>query len=108
MYARVTELSGVAPRETDAHLRHFEEEILPRAEQIPGMCGGLVLVGNDADQALVITLWEDEPSLVDSREQAGVLRDLAFQRMNLTRPAVVREYGVGVARLNQSVLPVHA
>jgi hypothetical protein len=103
MYARVTELAGISPADKADHLQHFEDDILPRAEEIPGMCGGMVLTGEDG-HAIVITLWQDEPSLLDSREQASVLRDLAFQRMNLTRPAVIREYEVGVAHLNQTVL----
>ena len=103
MYARVTELTGISPHDKDGHLQHFKDDILPRAEEIPGMCGGMVLTGEEG-RAIVITLWEDEGSLLNSGEQAAVLRDLAFQRMNLTRPAIVREYEVGVAHLNQTVL----
>ena len=42
MFARVTELRGVD--EADRHLQHFEDDILPQAEKVPGMSGGLVLV----------------------------------------------------------------
>jgi hypothetical protein len=38
----------------------------------------------------------------------SALRELAFQRLNLTSPAVVREYEVGVARLQRAVEPVRA
>ena len=105
MYARVTELQGLAGAEVDRDLRHFEEEILPRAESIPGMCGGLVLVDRAAGKAMAITLYADQETFHDSREQAHTLRDLAFQRMNLTRAATVHEYEVGVARLLEPVVP---
>ncbi len=101
MYARVTELRGLTDSGKD--LRHFEDEILPKVEQIPGMSGGMVLVDPADGRAMVITLWEDDDTLADSREQASALRELAFQRMNLCAPAVVREYEVGVARLDRMV-----
>lgn len=107
MYARVIELSGVSPEEIDKDLRFFEEEILPQAEAIPGMSGGLVLVDRAEGRAQVITLYADEETLVQGREQARMLQGLAFQRMNFRSQPVVREYEVGVARLAAPVLPVH-
>ena len=104
MYARVTELHGIGG-DADRHMQHFEDDILPKAEAIPGMSGGLVLVDRDANRGMVITLWEDEGTLADSREELASLRELAFQRMNLTSPPVVREYEVGVARLERMVEP---
>jgi len=105
MYARVTELHGVGG-DADRHMQHFEDDILPRAESVPGMSGGLVLVDRASGRGMVITLWDDEETLADSREEMASLRELAFQRMNLRSPAVVREYEVGVARLERAVEPV--
>ena len=106
MYARVTELVGLSGADADRHVQHFEDEILPKAEGTPGMNGGLVLMDRDTGRALVITLWEDEDTLTDSREEMSALRELAFQRLNLTTPAIVREYEVGVARLERAVDPI--
>lgn len=103
MFARVTELRGID--QADRHLQHFEDDILPQAEKVPGMSGGLVLVDRAAGRGVVITLWEDEQTLADSREEMASLRELAFQRMNLTSPPTVNEYEVGVARLERAVEP---
>ena len=105
MYARVTELFGIGG-DADAHMRHFEDDILPKAEAVPGMSGGLVLIDRDTGHGMVITLWEDEETLTDSREELAHLRELAFQRMNLTKAPVIKEYEVGVARLERVVEPV--
>lgn len=102
MYARVTELRGIGG-DADRHMKHFEDDILPQAEAVPGMSGGLVLVDRAAGKGMVITLWEDEETLADSREEMASLRELAFQRMNLSSPAHVCEYEVGVARLERTV-----
>jgi hypothetical protein len=103
MFARVTELHGAYEPEIDKDLRYFEDEILPRAEQIPGMSGGLVLVDRENGRALAVTLWADQDTLLQSREQASTLRELAFQQMNLTSAPVVREYEVAIARLTRPV-----
>lgn len=103
MFARVTELRGAYEPEIDRDLRYFENEILPRAEQIPGMSGGLVLVDRDNGRALAVTLWADQATLEQSRAEADTLRELAFQQMNLMSAPVVREYEVAVARLARPV-----
>ena len=105
MFARVTELASAYRPELEKDLRYFEDEILPKAEEIPGMSGGLVLLDRAGGRALAVTLWADDEALEQSREEADTLRELAFQRMNLASAPVVREYEVAVARLTRPVRP---
>jgi hypothetical protein len=104
MYARVTEWDGVTPAEIDRDLAYAREEVLPRAEDIPGMSGMLVLVDRETGRSMSITLYADKQSLEGSREPAQTLRELMEQRMDLRRPPVVRELEVGIATLNASAL----
>ncbi len=105
MFARVTELIGTAPESAAQDLHHFESEVLPDVEEIPGMCGGLVLHDAAGGRALAIMLYADAESMTNSREQAAALRELVFQRMNLTSAPHVREYEVALARLSEPVGP---
>jgi hypothetical protein len=108
MFARVTELASAYEPELDQDLRYFENEILPKAEEIPGMSGGLVLLDRAGGRALAVTLWADRAALEESREEADTLRELAFQRMNLASAPVVREYEVAIASLLRPVHPVRS
>lgn len=105
MFARVTELVGASGEPGEDDLRFFEAEILPEVEEIPGMSGGLLLVDRGSSRAMAVILYADEQALLDSREQAHTLRELAFQRMNLTSAPQVREYDVAIARLREPVGP---
>lgn len=102
---RVTEWDGVTPAEIDRELAYAREEVLPRAEEIPGMTGMLVLVDRATGQSLSITLYDDQQALEDSREAARTLRELIEQRMDLRRPPVVREFEVGIASLREPAAP---
>jgi hypothetical protein len=104
MYARVTEWDGVTPAEIDRDLAYARDEMIGKVEDIPGMSGILVLVDRGTGHSTSITLYDDEQSLVDSREPARILRGLMEQRMNLRRPPVVRELDVGIAMLNSSAV----
>ncbi|HEV7207911.1 MAG TPA: hypothetical protein VGN54_04140 [Mycobacteriales bacterium] len=104
MYARVIEWDGVTPAEIDRDLAYARDEIIPKAEDIPGMSGMLVLVDRVTGRSTSITLYADEKSLDDSRDPARTLRELMEQRMDLRRPPQVRELEVGLATLNASVL----
>ena len=104
MYARVTEWDGVTTAEIDRDLDYARDEIIPKAEEIPGMHGMLVLVDRSSGRSMSITLYGDEAALDESRDAAQVLRQLVEQRMDLRRPPVVRELEVGIATLNASVV----
>lgn len=105
MYARVTMFEGESARNIERDLSYFENELLPKAKEIPGMAGGLVLVERGTGQVMTVTLWEDEQTLEESRETHATLYSVAYQTMNLSAPPKMREYEVGVAALEH---PVHA
>src|SRR5512135_1335747 len=103
MYARVTWCDGESSHEIDRDLHYFEEELLGKAKEVPGMAGGLVLVDRERGRTIAITFWEDEHALADSREVDATIRDVLHQRLNLSCPAKVWEYEVGVAALEHPV-----
>src|SRR4051812_45498934 len=105
MFARVTELIGTAPETATQDLQHFESEVFPDIEEIPGMSGGLILHDPGSGRALAIMLYADADAMANSREQAATLRELVFQRMNLAAAPQVREYEVALARLSAPVGP---
>ena len=104
MYARVTEWDGVTTAEIDRDLSYVREEVIPKAEDIPGMCGMLVLVDRENGRSTSISLYEDAQALEESRYAAGVLREMVEQRMDLRHPPRVSELEVGIATLNASAL----
>jgi len=108
MYARVTEWDGVTTAEIDRDLSYVREEVIPKAEDIPGMCGMLVLVDRENGHSTSISLYEDAQALEESRYAAGVLREMVEQRMNLRHPPRVSELEVGIATLNSSALGLPA
>lgn len=101
MYARVTELVGCATGLDEGDLSYFEADILPSVEALPGMSGGMILVDRDGGRALAIVLYADDETLADSRATADLLRETAFQRMNLCGAPKVHEYEVALAMVRE-------
>jgi hypothetical protein len=108
MYARITEWDGVTAAEIDRDLAYARNEVVPQVEDIPGMCGMLVLVDRDNGRSTSITLYEDAAALEDSRESARTLREMVEQRLDLRHRATVRELEVGIATLTASSLGLPA
>jgi hypothetical protein len=104
MYARITEWDGVTAAEIDRDLAYTRTEVVPQVEEIPGMCGMLVLVDREQGRSTSITLYDDQAALEDSRETAAMLREMVEQRMDLRCPPSVREVEVGIATLTASSL----
>lgn len=104
MYARVTEWDGVTAAEIDRDLAYAREQIVPQVEEIPGMCGILVLVDREKGTSTSITLYQDSAALEESRDTARTLREMVEQRMDLRRPPAVKEVEVGIATLSSSSL----
>lgn len=108
MYARVTEWDGVTAAEIDRDLDYARTEVVPKVEEIPGMCGMLVLVDRENGRSTSITLYEDQRALDGSRDIAAMLRQMVEQRMDLRRPPTVNELEVGIATLNATALGLPA
>lgn len=108
MYARVTWCDGESAHDIDRDLHYFEEELLAKDKEVPGMAGGFVLVDRERGRTIAITFWEDEQALADSRELDATIRDVLHQRLNLSCPAKVWEYEVGVAALEHPVKAIYS
>jgi quinol monooxygenase YgiN len=110
MYARVTEWDGVTPEEIDRELAYARAKVVPQVEDIPGMCGMVVLVDREHGRSTSITLYQDKAALEASRDTARTLREMVEQRMDLRQPPVVKEVEVGLAALNATTfgLPLPA
>ena len=108
MYARITEWDGVTTAEIDRDLAYARTEIVPKAQDIPGMCGMLVLVDRENGRSTSITLYDDQQAIEDSRDVARTLREMVEQRMDLRRPQSVKELEVGIATLSSSSLGLPA
>lgn len=104
MYARITEWDGVTAAEIDRDLSYARTDVVPLVEEIPGMCGMLVLVDRENGRSTSITLYHDQQALEDSRDVATTLRQMVEQRMDLRRPPTVKELEVGIATLSTSSL----
>ncbi len=71
--ARVSRLEG-DPTKIDEAMRRSQEEVLPRARQLPGFKGAYSLFDRQSGRSLIITLWESEDAMRSSEEQADRLR----------------------------------
>ncbi len=93
--ARVSSLEG-PPERIDEGRRRAEEDILPRARQIPGWVGVLSLGDRSTGRAKLVTLWESVDALHASEERADRLRKESAEVAGETITGVER-YEVAVA-----------
>ena len=80
MHARVTRMSTDASRR-DENIKLFNDQILPRFEQIPGYREFLMLIDDATGDAIGITIWESEEALRASEDAANAIRSDAAQKM---------------------------
>jgi hypothetical protein len=93
--ARVSKLEGPADR-VDESIRRSQDEILPRARQMPGWTGVITLVDRSSGKTKLITLWESEDAMRSSEEQAERLRQESAE-VGGGRVAGVERYEVAFA-----------
>ena len=98
MHARVTTLRS-APEDTDEGITFVKEQILPGVDEIPGTCGWVILTDRSAGRATAVVFYDSAVALDDSRDEARHLRDLVYQRLNLTHAPHVAEFEVTAAKL---------
>lgn len=73
MFARVSTYQG-PPDQIDKGVRHAQESILPRIQEMDGFQGVYFLVDRQSGKGLSITLWESEEAMHASEEAANQLR----------------------------------
>jgi heme-degrading monooxygenase HmoA len=73
VHARVSTYQGPADQ-IDEGVRHAQESILPRIQEMDGFQGVYFLVDRQSGKGLSITLWESEEAMRASEEAANQLR----------------------------------
>ena len=73
MHARVSKFHAGGQLDESA-VEKMRENIIPRARQIAGNAGVILLVDFTNGEALSVTLWDDEEALRASGEAAAALR----------------------------------
>jgi heme-degrading monooxygenase HmoA len=76
--ARVSSFEG-DPERIDEGTRHAQENVLPKARQLPGWKGFISLVDRESGRSKLITFWESEETLRASEEQGNRLRQQAAE-----------------------------
>ena len=96
MYARVTTFPGLAPERIKATLEEFEQQHLPKLEQLPGYRGVWAAVDYMGGRALAITYWESLEALHGSDALADEVRAAAVTRAGVdrNRPPIIDRYEV--------------
>jgi quinol monooxygenase YgiN len=67
MYARSTTITG-DPGSVDATIAYVRDEVMPTMRAMDGCVGLSMLADRDTGHCIVTTSWQDEASLVSSRE----------------------------------------
>lgn len=94
MHARVTTISG-SPGDVDAGIDNFNANVVPFAREQGGK-GAILLVDRQRGEAVAITLWDDEETMLSSEESANALRAEAASEMGSSSAPAVGRYEVAV------------
>ncbi len=73
MYARVSTIK-VAPDQTEASIRYFEDAVVPTTRGLPGFERATLLVNRDKGMTKSLTYWSSRADLDASAEAATRLR----------------------------------
>lgn len=95
MFARMSTLRGSAD-EIDEGIRHFRENVLPRARQLDGYEGAYLLVDRQSGESVSVTLWDSEEAMRASEEAADRIRGDAAQATG-AEIASVKRYEVAIS-----------
>ena len=93
MFARATTIQAGADA-ADAGIEPFRDA-LARFREIPGNQGAFLLLDRGSGKGVGVTLWENEQTMTDSREQADQSRQQAAQQAQ-GQIVSVDEYEVAV------------
>jgi heme-degrading monooxygenase HmoA len=86
-WVRISSLSG-DPAKVDEGIRHFESQVVPSIEGLPGFRAAVLLVDRGSGAALGITVWNSKADLDGSAQAAGPIRAAAAQVTGATNPTV--------------------
>lgn len=86
-WVRVSTLNG-DPAKVDDGIRHFESQVVPSVERLPGFRAAVLFVDRDSGGAIAITVWNSKAELEGSAQAAGPIRAAATQAIGATNPTV--------------------
>lgn len=83
MHARVTTIIGPAAGAKEARTR-LSEEFAPKAKAIVGLSGAYFLQDASSGKVVVVTLFESETALMESKDSAKMVREAAVGALGAT------------------------
>lgn len=86
-WVRVTTLSG-DPAKVEEGIRHFESEVVPSMERLPGFRAAVLLVDRGTGSAIAATVWNSKEELESGAQEVAPIRARAAQVMGATNPKV--------------------
>jgi hypothetical protein len=98
MYARVTTYEGKVDDFAWARAV-FEAQVQEKVRRLVGCSGVLLMMDPDSGESLSITLWDDDRSMIESREDAAQIRSAAASFSGAT-VSDVAEYEVALAEIS--------
>ncbi|MGW0395996.1 hypothetical protein ACWDYJ_35080 [Streptomyces sp. NPDC003042] len=97
MFARLSTYQG-SPLPAEGDVSSKSEAIASQVREVPGFRGVYYLVDRASGKAVSLTLWEDEPTMRASEEQAARIREQAAQQEG-QRIVSVERFEVGFSHL---------
>ncbi len=95
MHARVTTVKG-PPESVDQAVQVIQEQVLPRARELPGYKGVLSVANRQTGDGWTATLWESEEAMAASDEAADAMRGQAIGAIEGSEVISVERYEVTI------------
>ncbi len=89
MFARVTS-AQLEPEQVETFVSMIRDQVIPRAQNLPGFKGGYWLVDRSTGKGIGVTLFESEEALDASEAQANRIREEASSGAGLAVPSFER------------------
>ena len=89
MFARVVH-GDFGPDKVDSFVGMLHDQVIPRAQKMPGFKGGLWLVDRSTGKGIGVTMFESEEALNATEAQAERIRDEASRGAGLNVPSFER------------------
>ena len=93
MHARVSTFQAGGQLD-EAAVEKMRDNVIPRARQIPGNAGVILLADFANGEALSVTLWQDEEALRAGDQAAAALRKDGAGQIGTQQQGVPREFRV--------------
>jgi heme-degrading monooxygenase HmoA len=89
MFARVTS-AQLSPGQIETFISMIRDQVIPRAQNLPGFKGGYWLVDRSTGKGIGVTLFESEEALDATEAQANRIREEVSRGAGLPTPSFQR------------------